>query len=162
MDAVAAHPDDDVAFLHGAAIDDAVECNTADRHADEVEALHDIPELRGFAARDRDAGHLGARAQAGADRVEHRRIGLFQRDVVDHRDGLGADADHVVDVHRHAVDADGVVLAHHVGDDGLRADAVGAERDADAVHLDHVGEITDRPARRGPGRRAARCAAPAL
>src|SRR5262249_45518218 len=66
------------------------------------------------------------------------------RDVVDHRKRLGADADHVVDVHGDAVDADGVVFAHHVGDNGFRADAVGAERKADAVELDHVGEIADR------------------
>src|SRR5262249_17537960 len=48
------------------------------------------------------------------------------------------------------------VFAHHVGDDGLGADAVGAERKADAVELDHVGEIADRQhhaaeARRRPG-----------
>jgi hypothetical protein len=129
---------------HGGAVDHLVERDAAHRHADKVEARHHVLELRGLAAGDRDARHLGARAQAGADGVEHDRVGVRHRDVVDERERLGADADHVIDVHGDAVDADGVVFAQHVGDDGLRADAVGAEREPDAVELDHVGEIADR------------------
>ena len=144
VDAVAAHADDDVAFGDALAGHDLVEVDAPDRHADEVEALDDVFQLRGLAAGNRNPRHLGAGAQARADRVEHGGVGALDRDVVDQRDRLRADADHVVDVHRDAIDADGVVFAHHVGDDGLRADAVGAERDADAVHLDHIGEIADR------------------
>ena len=93
--------------------------------------VHDVLELRGLAAGDRDAGRSGALAQARADGVEHGGVGALDRDVVDQRERRGADADHVVDVHRDAVDADGVVFAHHVGDHGLGADAVGAEREPD-------------------------------
>ena len=111
---------------------------------------------------------LGALAQAGADGVEHGGVGLLDRDVVDQRQRLGADADHVVDVHGDAIDADRVVLAHHVGDDRLRADAVGAQRKADAVQLDDVGEVADRQHDAAACRAAARfraragrcCAAP--
>ena len=144
VDAAASDADDDVAFAHAAPVDDLVEGNAAHRHPHQVEMRDHVLELRGLAARNRDARDLGALAQAGGDGVEHGGVGLCHRDVVDHRERLGADADHVVDVHGDAVDADGVVFAHHVGDDGLRADAVGAERKPDAVELDHVGEIADR------------------
>ena len=59
-------------------------------------------------------------------------VGLLDGEVVDHRDRLGADADEVVDVHRDAVDADGVEPPGLLGDDELRADAVGRQRDAEA------------------------------
>ena len=52
-------------------------------------------------------------------------VGLLDREVVDQRDRLGADADDVVDVHRDAVDADGVEPVGLLGDDQLRADPVG-------------------------------------
>ena len=65
---------------------------------------------------------------------EQLRVGLLDRDVVDHRDRLGADADEVVDVHRDAVDADRVVAGPSIcGDQHLGADAVGGDREADAV-----------------------------
>ena len=47
-------------------------------------------------------------ARPVGDPAEHRRVGLLDGEVVDHRDRLGADADQVVDVHRDAVDADRV------------------------------------------------------
>src|SRR6185295_18063776 len=62
VDAVAAHPDDDVAFLDGAAVDDLVERYAPDRHADEIEALDDVLQLRGLAAGNRNPRHLGAGA----------------------------------------------------------------------------------------------------
>ena len=61
--------------------------------------------------------------------AHHLGVGLLDGQVVEQRDRLGADADDVVDVHRDAVDPDGVVAAGLLGDDQLRADAVGAERD---------------------------------
>ena len=144
VDAVAAHADDDVACAHVAAVDDLVEGDAADRHSHQIEALDDVLELRRLAARDRDLRHPGALAQAGADRIEHGGVGVRDRDVVEQRERLGADADHVVHVHGDTIDADGVVLPHHLGDDGLGADAVGAERKPDAVELDDVGEVADR------------------
>ena len=144
MNAAAAHADDDVAGAHVVAADHLVEVDAADRHADEIEAPHDVLELRGLAARNGDAGHVRAVAQPDPDGVEHGGIGVVDGDVVDQRERPRADADHVVDVHGDAIDADGVVFAHHRRDDGLGADAVGAQRDAGAVHLHDVGEISDR------------------
>ena len=144
VDAAAAHADDHVAFAHVPAVDDLVQRHAADRHSHQVEAGDHVLELRRLAARDRDLRHGGARAQAGADGIEHGGVGVRHRDVVDERERPRAHADHVVHVHGDAVDADGVVLAHQVGDDGLGADAVGAQRQAHAVHLDDVGEVADR------------------
>ena len=98
--------------------------------------------------------HLGALAQADRDGVEHGGVRLIDGDVVHERERLGADADHVVDVHGDAIDADGVELAHHGRDDRLGSHAVGAEREAGAVHLDDIGEVADRqqhPAHALPG-----------
>ena len=73
-------------------------------------------------------------------------------DVVEHRDRLGADADQVVDVHRDAVDPDGVVAVHHLGDEQLRADAVGRDREAEpAAEVEHV-RVVPEPADGPPGR----------
>src|SRR5262249_9511622 len=140
---VALDPDDDVARRDVPTVDDPFKIDAADRHAHEIEAADHIAELRDLAARDRDLRHLGAPAKSGADRIEHGRVGHLDRDVIDERQRLGADADQIVDVHGDAIDADRVVFPHHVRDDGLRADAVRAQRNADAVDLDDIGVIAD-------------------
>ena len=56
------------------------------------------------------------RAQSDADRAGDLRVGALDGEVVDHRERLGSDADDVVDVHRHAVDPDGVPAAELLGD----------------------------------------------
>ena len=53
------------------------------------------------------------------------RIGPLDGQVVEHRDGLGADADEVVDVHSDAVDPHRLEAIGLLGDDDLRAHAVG-------------------------------------
>ncbi len=148
MDAVAGDADDPVAGDKVAADDDAVERHGADRGADQIEAAHDVRQLRDLAAGDRDAGLPRALGEADRDAVEHRRVGLLDRDVIDHRHRPRPDAQEVVDVHRDAVDADRVVLAHHLRDDRLRADPVGGDRKPEtaigAADIDDVGEIADR------------------
>ena len=62
VDAAALDADDDVAFAHGAPVDDLVEVNAAHRHPHQVEVLDHVLELRGLAARNRDARDLGALA----------------------------------------------------------------------------------------------------
>ena len=69
--------------------------------------------------------------QALRDPRERVRVGLLDGEVVEQRDRLGADADDVVDVHRDAVDADRLEPVGLLGDDELRADAVGRQRDAE-------------------------------
>ena len=130
-----------------------------DGGAGEVEAADHVLELRGLAARDRDAGCLRAGAQANGNGIENVRLDLLDGDVVHHRHGPCAHADDVVDVHGDAIDADGIVLAQHGCDHRLGADAVGGDRDALAGDVDDIGEIADveldaaeAPARRPGGR----------
>ena len=80
------------------------------------------------------------------------RVRPVDRDVVEHRQRLGPDADHVVDVHRHAVDPDRVELPQRFGEHQLGPDPVGGERDAEVRrHLDHAGVVAgQRHLRRGP------------
>ena len=114
-------------------------------------AADELGQHRELAARDLDAGLLGARLQALGDLRERGRVGLLDGEVVEHRDRLGADADEVVDVHRDAVDADRVQAPGLLGDDELGADAVGAQRDrqvvGDAQHAGVVPRAEQRPAR---------------
>ena len=79
---------------------------------------------------------------------------LVDRDVVEHRQRLGADADHVVDVHRHAVDPDRVEAPQLLGDEQLGADPVGGERDpGPLVDPDHARVVArQRHLPRGPAR----------
>ena len=76
------------------------------------------------------------------DRAQHLRVRLLDRDVVHQRDRLGADADQVVHVHRDAVDPDRVEPPELLGDDHLRADAVGGQREPGlVVEPQHVGVV---------------------
>ena len=88
VNAVAAHPDHDIARPHVLAADDLVEIDPADGHADEVETAHDILELRGLATGDRHARHAGAFAQPLRHVVEHRRIGVIDGNVIHQETGL--------------------------------------------------------------------------
>jgi hypothetical protein len=109
---------------------------------------------RELAPRYLDAGTLRSCLQAATDRLEDRRVGLLDRYVVHEGDRRGADADEVVDIHRHAVDPDGVEAAHLLGDDELRPHAVGADRDRGLlVEGEHAGVMTGRHdlARRASG-----------
>ncbi len=131
MQPIAGQPDHPVAGPHAASDDDPVERHRPDRGADQIEAADDIAQLRDLAAGDRDAGLPCPLGETDRDTVEHRRIGPLDGDVIDQRQRLRADAEQIVDIHRDAVDADRVVFAHHLGDDGFRADPVGADAQSD-------------------------------
>ena len=60
-------------------------------------------------------------------------VGAVDGEVVHHRQRLGADADDVVHVHRHAVDPDRVPAPELLGDQQLGAHAVGGDGDPRAV-----------------------------
>ena len=112
-----------------------------------------LAELGQLAAGDLDPGQLGAAGQADADFLADRRVGAARiGDVVEHRQRLGADADHVVDVHRHAVDPDRVEAPELLGDQQLGPDPVGRERDpGPLVELDHARVVArQRHLQRGP------------
>src|SRR5262249_62383241 len=99
-----------VAGAHVPAVEPLVGRPAADRHADEIETLDDVLELRGLAAGDRDTGLARALAQADADGIEHGGVGALDRDVVDQRQRLGPDAEPVLAVHRAPIRCHVVVL----------------------------------------------------
>ena len=139
----------------------AVQRDGAEAGGGEVEAVRrrvaadQLRQHRDLAAGDLHARGLGARLQADADRPHDLGVGALDGQVVEHGDRLGADADDVVDVHRDAVDPDGVVAAGLLRDDQLRADAVGADGDAEVGRdLQHRGVVARAQHR---ARRPARC-----
>ena len=69
-----------------------------------------------LAAGDLDVRALRRRPSGPGRCAPGRRVGLLDGEVVDHRDRLGADADDVVDVHRDAVDADGLEAVGLLGE----------------------------------------------
>ena len=100
---------------------------------------------RQLAARDLDPGVLGAALEPDGDLLERRGVDPLDREVVEHRDRLGAHADDVVDVHRDAVDPDGAQAAGLLGEDELGADAVRRQRDAEVGRdPQHVGVVARR------------------
>ncbi len=144
VNAAAAHSDDDVPCGDKFAADHLVEIDLPDRHPHEVEAFHNVRQLSGLPTRNRNTGHLGARAQSDGDGVEHAGVGFFDGDIIQQRKRFCADADHVIDVHRDAIDADRIVFAHRGRDHGLGTNAIGAERDPGTVDRYDIGKIADR------------------
>ena len=99
--------------------------------------------------------------QPEGDLAQQLGIGGLDGEVVEQRQRLGADADQVVDVHRHAVDPDRVEAPRLLGDDHLGADAVGGQRDPEAGRDPQHARVV--PGQRHGQRRRARarsCAAP--
>jgi hypothetical protein len=94
-----------------------------------VEAGH----LRGLPTQQRAA----AAAAAGRDALHHLRQGggaeLAGGDVIQEEQRFGAAGDHVVDAHRHQVDADAVVATMGLGQVELGADPVGARHQQGAA-----------------------------
>ena len=152
VQAAGGQADHDVARRDRGAVDDRVEGDGAEAGAGDVDAADQVAELGQLAAGDLDPGQLRPARQADPDFLADRRVGLLDRDVVEHRQRLGADADHVVDVHRHAVDPDRVVAPELLGDHQLGPDPVGRERDpGPLVDPDHARVVArQRHLRRGP------------
>ena len=136
MDPARRNPDQRVARVDAPAGDDRVELHEPDAEAHEVEAArrrmaaHHVGQHRELPAGDLNAGLLGARTQSDADLLEHVGVGLLNGDVVEQRDRIGPDADHVVRVHPEQVDPDRVVAPELLADDHLRPDAVARQREA--------------------------------
>ena len=111
--------------------DQAVALGHADREADEVElaGLHGAGVLGHLAADQRAAGLAAAVGHALDELLDVVGVELADRDVVEEEQRLGALAHEVVDAHRHQVDADRVEAAGGLGDQRLRADAVGGRHE---------------------------------
>ena len=85
--------------------------------------------MRKLASRDLNSGLLGSVAQTFSYFSEYYRVCKLDGYVVDHRNWGGADADQIVDTHRHAVDSDLAVAVRLLGDDQLGADSIGTKGD---------------------------------
>src|SRR2546428_12942648 len=117
MDSVARQANDDVSDPDRPAIDDLRLPNDAEAGAREVEFPDELGDDGDLSADDRDVRHLRSAVQPDADLAGYLAVVRLDRDVVDEGDRLGADADHVIYVHRGAGDPDRVpaapLLRHH-------------------------------------------------
>ena len=149
MNAAAGEADYHVVFVEAASVEDAAERDVTNGGADEIEAepqaraLDDVGELGGLAADQRDAGAARTFGEPHRESLQHHRIGPLDRDVVDHRDRKGADADQVVHVHGDAIDADGVVAADQLRDQRLGAHPVGGDGDAHPADFHDVSKMIE-------------------
>ena len=96
------------------------------------------PSARRLAPDQRAARLPAALVHPAHDRGDVLGVDLARRDVVEHEQRLGTDADQVVHAHRHQVDADGLVAAGRAGHHELRADAV---RRGDQHRLGEAGGV---------------------
>src|SRR5262249_18442389 len=103
----------------------------ADARTDQVEpvigadAANHLSHLGDFAPGDVDPGRDGAGIQSLCQLTQESWVGLLDGDIVNHRNGSGPDADDIVGVHCHTVDADRVVFSKLLSDEDLRSYAVG-------------------------------------
>ena len=117
-----------IAFSDGGAVDDCGLFGNADREASQIVLVFVIHarHFSGFAADQTGTGLYAAVGNAGHDLLEQCWIVLAAGDVIQEEQRLGTLGGDIVDAHGHAVDADGVVLVGHLGNDQLGADAIGA------------------------------------
>src|SRR3989344_2889921 len=132
VDAAAGKPHYRVPFPRGAAGDDRALVHQPEACPREVEpspldAGDDAGKGCGLAADDGDAPLPRAFGKSGRYPPDHLRVVALDSEIVHHGDGLSADAEHVVDIHGNAVDADGVVLPELLRDKDLGAHSVHAQ-----------------------------------
>src|SRR5256712_13259883 len=143
MDSVARQANDDVSDPERPAINDLRLPSDAEAGAREVEFPDELGDDGDLSADDRDVRHLRSAVQPDADLAGYLAVVRLDRDVVDEGDRLGADADHVIHVHRDAVDPDRVPAAHLLRHEDLRPDAVGAQGERVVAEVDESREVTD-------------------
>lgn len=151
VNTTAAQADDDVSGLDVFSDDDPIEWYRTNAGRDEVEAVvvlfspDHLSDLRDLATGDGHAGLPSALVEPPAQFREHVRLQDLHRDVVDDGERLGADAENVVHIHRDAVDPDGIVPSHHLGDEQLGSDAVSRDRQTQPTpQIEDVREVADR------------------
>src|SRR5699024_3661242 len=111
-----------------------------------VARLHDTRVLGGFPTEQCCAGLDTTLGDAGDDLGDVLGNNLADGDVVLQEQRLSATADQIIDAHGDQVDADGVVLVHHLGDNELGAHAVGTrgqDRLPVLTQLEQSGETTE-------------------
>ena len=140
MDAAGRKGKHDVAGTHILLAKNAGLVHNAGRIAGKVILVFGIEagHFSGLAADQRRAGLHAAVANAFDDLLDPLRDVLAAGNVVQEKQRLCTDANNVVDAHRNAVDADGIVLIHQKGELQLGADAV---RTGDQNRLRDPGQI---------------------
>ena len=109
-------------------VDDPALLDHADAEAGQVVVARAVQprHLGGFAAHQRRAGLSAAIGDALDHGGGHVHIQFAGGVIIEEEQGLGPDDQHVVDAHRHQIDADGVVAAQIQRQFELGADAIGA------------------------------------
>ena len=151
VQAVGAQGEDHVPAAHLAGGDGLCLVHHAHGEARQVVVLggHEAGVLGGLAADEGAAGLDAALRHAGDDGGHLLWFVLADGDIVQEEQGHGAAADDIVDAHGYAVDADGVVAVHQLGDADLCAHAVGA---GDQAGLGHAGNVQgEQPAEAADG-----------
>src|SRR5208282_1804230 len=151
-DSAAGDPDHGVAGLDRLADDNPIRMDGSDAGPYQIESValanvvaNHLGDLRDLSTRNIDSCGLRARIQSLADLAEKTGLDFLHRDVVDHRDRPRAYADHVVGVHRDAIDPDRVVLSERLRNQELGADAVGGNRESlFGRQFADIGEVSER------------------
>src|SRR3989454_369746 len=143
MDPVAREADDQVPRPDRSTVDDFRLPDGSEASACEVEFPNELWDDGDLPADDRDVRHLGPAVQPDADLSGDLAVVSLDRDVVHKGNRLRADADHVVHVHRDAVNPDRVPATHLLRDKDLRPDAVGAQGERVLAEVDESREVTD-------------------
>src|SRR5437667_4659 len=143
VDPGARKADDHVARPDRAAVDDLRLEDGPEAGPREVDLPDEFRDDGDLSTDDRDVRELRATVQADADLASDFLVVGRDRDIVDERERLRPDADHVVHIHRDAVDADRVPPAHLLRDEDLRADAVRAEGERVGSEVDEPCEVAD-------------------
>src|SRR5256886_5369268 len=143
MDPVARQAHDDVSGSDRPSFHDLRLPDDAEAGAREVELAHELGYDGDFPTNDRDVRHLRSAVQPDADLTGYLAVVRFDRDVVHEGDRLGADADHVVHVHRDAIDPDRVPTAHLLGDEDLGPNAIRAQGECVRAEVDEAREMSD-------------------
>ena len=69
----------------------------------------------------------------------------FYGNIIEQSERSGAYTQHVIDIHRHAVDPDGVVLVHHFSDNDFCAHAIRRSSNTEPISdIDDVSKIAQR------------------
>ena len=151
---VAVHPvafnaDDHVARANTFPHDDPVQIHDPDGRPRQIEpfslfahfTLDDVLDLSNFPTGDGDAGAKGSLGQSLCQFPQADRIERLHRNIVHHGQRGRPDAEQIIHVHGDAIDADGVVFPHPLGNQDLGPHAIRSHGDSLVVaDLDHVGE----------------------
>ena len=142
VDARGRQSNEDVAVLEVFAGDGLALGQPAERRAREVEFGDDARERGGLPAGERDSSQPARFGQRCTERGMDGRVGSWDGDVVNKGDRFCTDAQQVVDVHGHAVNAHAAPLFQQGGDLQFAAHTVGRHGEQVVAELDEAAKAT--------------------